>query len=106
MNEKINSENYFIIKTYTFEYYVKFSFWVSVNWILTFWRKVTDMQRNNIYVNIHHFESSATTTYFQYIHLMYMYASDQFMFIGSELHFNKMIWSAKGWNTYFIVDTR
>ena len=30
MTEKNNPENYFIIKIYTFEYYVKFSFWVSV----------------------------------------------------------------------------
>ena len=30
MTEKINPETYFIIKIYTFEYYVKFSFWVSV----------------------------------------------------------------------------
>ena len=30
MTEKINSETKFIIKIYTFEYYVKFSFWVSV----------------------------------------------------------------------------
>ena len=29
MTEKINPET-FIIKIYTFEYYVKFSFWVSV----------------------------------------------------------------------------
>ena len=30
MTEKINLENKFIIKIYTFEYNVKFSFWVSV----------------------------------------------------------------------------
>ena len=30
MTEKINPETLFIIKIYTFEYYVKFSFWVSV----------------------------------------------------------------------------
>ena len=30
MTEKINPETQFIIKIYTFEYYVKFSFWVSV----------------------------------------------------------------------------
>ena len=30
MTEKNNPENQFIIKIYTFEYYVKFSFWVSV----------------------------------------------------------------------------
>ena len=30
MTKKINPENEFIIKIYTFEYYVKFSFWVSV----------------------------------------------------------------------------
>ena len=29
MTEKINPETLFIIKIYTFEYYVKFSFWVS-----------------------------------------------------------------------------
>ena len=31
MTEKINPETQFIIKIYTFEYYVKFSFWVSVS---------------------------------------------------------------------------
>ena len=30
MTEKINPKILFIIKIYTFEYYVKFSFWVSV----------------------------------------------------------------------------
>ena len=30
MTEKINPETWFIIKIYTFEYFVKFSFWVSV----------------------------------------------------------------------------
>ena len=30
MSEKINPETKFIIKIYTFEYYVKFSFWVSI----------------------------------------------------------------------------
>ena len=30
MKEKINPENLFIIKIYTFKYCVKFSFWVSV----------------------------------------------------------------------------
>ena len=30
MTEKNNPETEFIIKIYTFEYYVKFSFWVSV----------------------------------------------------------------------------
>ena len=30
MTEKINPETSFIIKIYTFEYHVKFSFWVSV----------------------------------------------------------------------------
>ena len=30
MTENINPENLFIIKVYTFEYYVKFSFGVSV----------------------------------------------------------------------------
>ena len=30
MTEKINPETKFIIKIYTFKYYVKFSFWVSV----------------------------------------------------------------------------
>ena len=30
MTEKINPKVYFIIKIYTFEDYVKFSFWVSV----------------------------------------------------------------------------
>ena len=30
MTEKINPETYFFFKIYTFEYYVKFSFWVSV----------------------------------------------------------------------------
>ena len=31
MTDKINPETLFIIKKYTFEYYVKFSFWVSVD---------------------------------------------------------------------------
>ena len=31
MTEKINPETWFIIKIYTFEHYVKFSFWVSVD---------------------------------------------------------------------------
>ena len=31
MTEKINPKTYFIIKIYTFEYCVKFSFWVSVD---------------------------------------------------------------------------
>ena len=30
MTEKINPENYIIIKIYTFKYWVKFLFWVSV----------------------------------------------------------------------------
>ena len=30
MTENINPENEFLIKIYPFEYYVKFSFWVSV----------------------------------------------------------------------------
>ena len=34
MTEKINPETKFIIKIYTFEYYVKFSFWVSVDVLL------------------------------------------------------------------------